>query len=195
MHSDEVKGAIILATIECIEEFGISQVTVRKIAQRAEVNVAAVNYHFGSKEALLKQAMDATLNEGFVNNINDYQQLWESAPTEALRSFLTDTLQGIIRYPNLTKAHFSAIFNENEYSEDFTQKFTVFLNRLHNLIQPILKEPHNKVVTTQLFSTILFAGMMSPMFHRFDQLDLTLPQDQQQFIDTLMQTYTTKPTA
>ncbi len=195
MHSDEVKRAIILATIECIEEFGISQVTVRKIAQRAEVNVAAVNYHFGSKEALLKQAMDATLNEGFVNNINDYQQLWESAPTEALRSFLTDTLQGIIRYPNLTKAHFSAIFNENEYSEDFTQKFTVFLNRLHNLIQPILKEPHNKVVTTQLFSTILFVGMMSPMFHRFDQLDLTLPQDQQQFIDTLMQTYTTKPTA
>ncbi len=195
MHSDEVKRAIILATIECIEEFGISQVTVRKIAQRAEVNVAAVNYHFGSKEALLKQAMDATLNEGFVNNINDYQQLWESAPTEALRSFLTDTLQGIIRYPNLTKAHFSAIFNENEYSEDFTQKFTVFLNRLHNLIQPILKEPHNKVVTSQLFSTILFAGMMSPMFHRFDQLDLTLPQDQQQFIDTLMQTYTTKPTA
>ncbi len=195
MHSDEVKRAIILATIECIEEFGISQVTVRKIAQRAEVNVAAVNYHFGSKEALLKQAMDATLNEGFVNNINDYQQLWESAPTEALRSFLTDTLQGIIRYPNLTKAHFSAIFNENEYSEDFTQKFTVFLNRLHNLIQPILKEPHNKVGTSQLFSTILFAGMMSPMFHRFDQLDLTLPQDQQQFIDTLMQTYTTKPTA
>jgi AcrR family transcriptional regulator len=194
MHSEKVKEDIILATIECIEEFGLQQVTVRRIAQRAAVNVAAVNYHFGSKEMLLKQTMAATLNEGFVNNINDYTQLWQSDPADALRRFLTDTLQGAIRYPNLTKAHFSAIFNENEYSEEFTQSLTAFLQRLHSLIQPILKEPQNKVITTQLFSTILFAGMMCRMFHRFDELDLTTPQDQQRFIATLMRTYTVQAT-
>lgn len=194
MHSEKVKEDIILATIECIEEFGLQQVTVRRIAQRAAVNVAAVNYHFGSKEMLLKQTMAATLNEGFVNNINDYTQLWQSDPADALRRFLTDTLQGAIRYPNLTKAHFSAIFNENEYSEEFTQSLTAFLQRLHSLIQPILKEPQNKVITTQLFSTILFAGMMCRMFHSFDELDLTTPQDQQRFIATLMRTYTVQAT-
>ena len=72
MSKEEVKQKIIQTTIECIEQKGIQHATIRIIADMAGVNVAAINYHFGSKEQLFQIVMDATLNESFVNNINDF---------------------------------------------------------------------------------------------------------------------------
>ena len=104
MSSNEIKQKIILKAIECIEQEGIQGASVRKIADHAGVNVAAINYHFGSKEHLLNIVMNATLNESFVNNIKDYEDLWESETKKALRLFLEDTLEGTINYPNKCRA-------------------------------------------------------------------------------------------
>ena len=38
-------------------EHGFEATSLRMITQQAEVNLAAVNYHFGSKDALLQQAV------------------------------------------------------------------------------------------------------------------------------------------
>ncbi|MDP4095119.1 MAG: TetR family transcriptional regulator, partial [Bacillota bacterium] len=58
MNSEEknAKERIILATIELIEKKGINSITTRGIASTANVNSAAINYYFGSKEKLLDEA-------------------------------------------------------------------------------------------------------------------------------------------
>ena len=94
MSSEDVKQKIIMTAIECIESEGLQGVTIRKIADQAGVNVAAINYHFGSKEQLFKIVMNSTLNESFVNNIQDYEDLWLCDTKKALQLFLEDTLQG-----------------------------------------------------------------------------------------------------
>lgn len=43
---------------EVFSEEGFQGATVREICRRAEVNLAAVNYHFNSKEALFASALD-----------------------------------------------------------------------------------------------------------------------------------------
>ena len=45
------KSLILQATLSLLETQGLQKVTVRKIAAHAGVNVAAVNYHFGTKIA------------------------------------------------------------------------------------------------------------------------------------------------
>lgn len=191
MASEEIKQKIIFVTIECIENDGYENVTIRKIAEKAGVNVAAVNYHFGSKEQLLKLAMLATLNESFVNNINDYEELWQDDTKQALRLFLIETLKGAISYPNITKSHFASIFSKNDYSTDSIKLFTDFMGKFHELIKPILKQndEKSKFSTAQLFSTILLAGMMPDLFGEFSKLDLKKTENQLKFIEVLLENF------
>ncbi|HTP59791.1 MAG TPA: TetR family transcriptional regulator, partial [Spirochaetia bacterium] len=48
---------ILAATLDLIEKQGPRQATTRSIAAAAGVNVAAINYYYRSKEALLEAAL------------------------------------------------------------------------------------------------------------------------------------------
>jgi AcrR family transcriptional regulator len=58
------KERILLAAIASLERWGIEGVTTRVIAKEARANVAAVNYHFGNKEALLRVALEKVRDQG-----------------------------------------------------------------------------------------------------------------------------------
>ncbi|MFF4371164.1 TetR/AcrR family transcriptional regulator [Streptomyces sp. NPDC001594] len=47
----------------CLEEKGYLRTTVRDIASAAGVSMAAIGYHFGSREVLLNQALFAAMEE------------------------------------------------------------------------------------------------------------------------------------
>ncbi|UQX02206.1 TetR/AcrR family transcriptional regulator [Streptomyces sp. RerS4] len=47
----------------CLEEKGYLRTTVRDIASAAGVSMAAIGYHYGSREALLNQALFAAMDE------------------------------------------------------------------------------------------------------------------------------------
>jgi len=49
---DGTKDRLLTAASELFAERGFHRTTVRDIAARAQVNVAAGNYHYGSKRAL-----------------------------------------------------------------------------------------------------------------------------------------------
>ncbi|MBT2408330.1 MULTISPECIES: TetR/AcrR family transcriptional regulator [unclassified Streptomyces] len=47
----------------CLEEKGYLRTTVRDIASASQVSMAAIGYHFGSRDALLNQALFAAMDE------------------------------------------------------------------------------------------------------------------------------------
>ncbi len=49
---------------KCLREKGYDRTSVRDIATAAGVSMAAIGYHYGSREALLNQALFALLDEG-----------------------------------------------------------------------------------------------------------------------------------
>ena len=58
---DDARGRLIEAAMELFAEKGYEGTSVRDLAAAAGVNVAAVNYHFGSKDALYYQCLRACL--------------------------------------------------------------------------------------------------------------------------------------
>lgn len=192
MSSDEVKQKIILSAIECIEAEGLQGATIRKIAKQAGVNVAAINYHFGSKEQLFNIVLNSTLNESFVNNIQDYEELWLSDTKTALQLFLEDTIQGAINFPNLTKAHLTESFINNDFSTNSVNKMNEFLTNLHELIQNILPsedEMEQKLAIVQLFSAFLMTGMMPKLFDQFLGTEMKNTEIQKKFVEVLIKNY------
>jgi AcrR family transcriptional regulator len=57
------REALIEGAKTCLMEKGYSRTTARDIATAAGVSLAAIGYHFGSKEALMNEAMREALDE------------------------------------------------------------------------------------------------------------------------------------
>jgi AcrR family transcriptional regulator len=57
MPSDDTKSALLEAAKQLVGERGYAGATVRELAALAGTNLGAVNYHFGSREKLLNQAV------------------------------------------------------------------------------------------------------------------------------------------
>lgn len=50
------RGKLLEATLRCFDRLPLDRITVRAIAAEAGANVASINYHFGSRDALLSAA-------------------------------------------------------------------------------------------------------------------------------------------
>ena len=73
---------ILAATQELLLERGESKTTLRAITEIAEANVAAVNYHFGSRDELIRQAYLSALTEVTSSQGARLQSLDEKADLE-----------------------------------------------------------------------------------------------------------------
>jgi AcrR family transcriptional regulator len=56
-----MEDRILEAAVACIEEYGVHRLTVRRIAAKAGVNTAAINYYFRTKEQLMDKVDELTI--------------------------------------------------------------------------------------------------------------------------------------
>jgi len=93
MELNDTRTRIITAAIEVFLDKGYDSATTRDICSRAEANIAAVNYHFGSKDALRAAALEHIMS----SNSDSYplsEGLAEAAyPEERLRRFIRNLLR------------------------------------------------------------------------------------------------------
>jgi len=84
--TEQTRARLLDAAREVFSQHGFQGATVREICRRAEANVAAVNYHFGSKDGLLAEALNfAPLKAMQLANIEV-----GGAPEMRLRLFVRD---------------------------------------------------------------------------------------------------------
>lgn len=112
----QIKDKIIEATKSLLKRQG--SFTIKEIAQSCYINIAAVNYHFGSKENLLGIVLKKIITEikGLIWQTLD--QLPDESSVEKTMETILDLIYtyaleniGIIRY----------LFLQNEYQDDNTQ--------------------------------------------------------------------------
>jgi AcrR family transcriptional regulator len=128
MNTTIVEEKIINATVDCIETYGISSATNRRIAQVAGVNIAAINYYFRSKEALIQRVMEITLKNAF--DLSDITPLPGASAKERCIAVLMDIIQGGLRYPGITRAHFYNLLAEGQYDTLLVEHVNHFIDDL-----------------------------------------------------------------
>ena len=162
--------AILLATINCINENGIEHLTTRKIAERAGANIASINYYFRTKEQLVNQALKITINhmlEDVIATIDD-----EDLPfKQKLTDIFYYLISGARNNPGITTAHLYSLVVEKDYQSVSARSFlAAFENIRERLLNHFPQKDPAKlsVVLSTIFSAIMFM-MLTPDFFPMDE--------------------------
>ena len=124
----ETKQRLIEAAITCIERKGLQATTSRDIAAEADANVAALNYHFGSKAKLLELAMGLTVSNGMADF--EARLLDGAVPfAERLHNFFVAMIVGGSRYPNITRAHLYGSIINSEPPGPYPKRLSELVSR------------------------------------------------------------------
>ncbi len=189
---DIPKSVILEATIALIEQVGIENVTVRGIAEMADVNVAAINYHFGSKDQLIELALDRTIDELIKDMGAAVDEIAEN-PEKGLREFLFWMMEGSIRYPKITAWHlYEALYNKNGTSR-FVIEFNCLLSRMaaklsgDKDVQGVVE-----LMLLEIFSTLFVLGLSPAFYKSFNGIDLSSPEDRVKLSEMFLKQFKAK---
>lgn len=179
---------IVEAAIAAIEEYGFKNATVRRIATKAGVNIASINYYFRTKEQLLDKVIELTLDNAF--DWSDLAYTESLPPKEQLFAIMDHLAKGAQNYPATTRAHFydmimtgtnntPAAAAMNRFMETIYQKFRLKGCPMNE------KDLRNSI--TQVFMTGLFSvGVMPNVYEPFVHTDLTHDSERRKFLKHLI---------
>ncbi|MCB9880059.1 MAG: TetR/AcrR family transcriptional regulator [Planctomycetes bacterium] len=93
--STDTKTALLDAAEELFAEQGFAATSMRELTQRAAANIAAVNYHFGSKADLAKEVLRRRIEPINRERARRLDALPDEAPArDVLRAFLEPVFSG-----------------------------------------------------------------------------------------------------
>jgi TetR/AcrR family fatty acid metabolism transcriptional regulator len=133
---------ILSAARELFEEKGFDLTSVREIATKADVNVALINYHFGSKENLLLAIMEQSVDTTRLK-LNDINQS-PSTPIEKLSQVIdlyVDKIFSNCKYHQLIHRELSTT-----QRPELVEGITKILNRNSSELRKLMEEGQRKKV-------------------------------------------------
>jgi AcrR family transcriptional regulator len=93
MPSDQTRTAILAAAERLYADHGFGDVTLRDIVAEANVNLAAVNYHFGSKDELIAELF---VTRSLALNRERLRELRAAEEAGSGRAELSDILRALV---------------------------------------------------------------------------------------------------
>ncbi|WP_318506899.1 TetR/AcrR family transcriptional regulator [Bacillus sp. T3] len=145
----KTKDCILNATLELIKKEGLEKVTLRKIASLADVNLALINYYFGSKEKLINEVLKVRLSSFRAAFLLLEDE--SKSPSDRLKAFLLQYTRSLMEHPDL----FREVFGKGNmlFEEEFVYKNymkTLGLTKIKATIAEITGEEDPELITMML---------------------------------------------
>lgn len=164
----DTKKKILYASAEEFAEKGYNGTTIRAICKRAKANVAAVNYHFDSKESLYKHMFNFLFNETPIEN--PLEKEWDGSDETwkiMLGDWLTIRLKDSIMGDDKLARYRSRIFCREmlDASDIFPDIYrSIFVPRIKGLESFIRKVVPAETPSDEIY-VIIFSTISSFFFY------------------------------
>lgn len=177
MQSENTKSQLISATKDLLlAAKKPEKITARQIASQANVNLAMINYCFGSKDELLKLAIDEIIAFEFKQfTIKEEDSL---SPKEKLKLLLYHVSEVTIRYESITRLSVPYVLLNASIEIPYG-------------ILPYIKEHFGnpkeeqacKVLAYEIVSFMQIVFYRTKDFYKYSGINLQEPGELQKFID------------
>ncbi len=183
-----IREKIIQTTMNLISKSREIKFTIRDIIKEAGVNVAAVNYYFGSKKKLLEEIYVRFLTK--IGDLNLTITEKNLSPQENLFLWFDGLLAYLIHNPGMIHIMRKNFDLDLPITEKINKEYLDFLVGNLTLINKNNSQVENKHTALQLISAIIF-----PLFYPLDalveiyDLDLCDISIRQSFITTILSNF------
>jgi AcrR family transcriptional regulator len=177
----DARNRILKATKEILDETdNIEQITVRQIAERANVGVGLINYHFKSKDNLLGTAVG---NE-MAKMAGDFLKAGSGHgmdPVERLKVMLKELFQ----YGEKHKDFLKYTMTHSIINGDMQAQLTL-VPILRDIFGDQKDEINLRIIAIQILLPLQVTALSPQAFHFFSGIDLFDETQRNKFIDTLV---------
>ncbi|GGF68552.1 hypothetical protein GCM10010912_11990 [Paenibacillus albidus] len=160
----DTKQVILNATVELIHQEGFKCATLRKIAAKADTNLALINYYYGSKDQLLSDAVRMLIST--FDDVFEPLDNKDLAPIDRMKQFFVNYVNRLQQYPGLARQMVDQgrliMGSKDEYARYWK---VMKVQKMHSTLQEITNE-HDEVKLTMILlqlhgAVVLPAIMMS----------------------------------
>jgi AcrR family transcriptional regulator len=202
MHMSEkdltTQTKILDATVKLLLTTPPGELTTRMIAGEAKVNIAAINYHFRSKEELVNRAMEAATAMAFEKGVGVLLAPGRD-PVERLRDFLTGYAYGLVKFPGLTRTAFFGLFHKDDSKTFYGRYMKEMLEKVGQVIVEaqgpnIAREsgtqstadPDSATTALRVLSCVIFPFLLSNTLREAGAVDYSDDEARKRYIDTTL---------
>ena len=188
MSSEDIKRKMIENTKKLLQEN--AKITIKDIAEASYVNIAAVNYHFGSKEKLMCLVLEEIIDE--LKNYVTKEILDTHDRT------IDERLEIVINYlykfslENIGLLNYLFLSNElQKESSGLLIKHFFSDNEFTKIIYHSLSKTTNITNEKELQAkyTLLFSSFCIPLFFQISNMKLQNPMKIEMFVDQEFRSY------
>ncbi|MFP3853192.1 MAG: TetR/AcrR family transcriptional regulator [Anaerolineales bacterium] len=162
----ETQERILEAALRVMERVGVSRTTVRRVAEEAGVGLGLINYHFGTKDELIHQAVSRMVGDRYERIFRPYQHP-EVDPETRLRRVFREVGRLIEREPDYLELFLSHELLAGEFET---------AQRVLPLIREIFgqerRELELRLLAYSLVVSLQIAAIRPEAFRRYTGLDL-----------------------
>ena len=157
----DTRSRIMEAAIEAIGREGNLNVTIREIAERAEVNIAAINYHFSSKENLIAEVESVTMEK--VQLVYNLLTDDSKSPRERLMEWADQLMIYLIDYPGIIYMIGSRVLQSENKSAGLADYLSVSDTRLYPAVRELTGIMDDQLLSykaLQLLSGVVYPSLI-----------------------------------
>jgi len=167
MMATDTKSKILNAAILEFAEHGFGGATIRDICKRANVNVASVNYHFDSKEALYLNVFNVLFERKKGNNALRLGSVSDPAEWEdAFRKWVRKSIELFIDPAEMDEYMFKIMFREmSNQSSMFENIFKEYLKPRFEGLEKFLRQRLPPDTTSDELYIFIFSIISQFLFY------------------------------
>ena len=160
----DTKNKILESAIEIVGLKG--DVTVRELADLAEVNIASINYHFGNKKNLLKE-VEKHYSTSLYNLQYNILTSRDLSPYDKILNWSKSLSGFITQYPALIGLIVNLTTEDKSYKPALIQK--IYLNQdlkvlIQKIIANIIDTKDERIINFKYLQ--IFSGILGPIINR-----------------------------